>query len=274
MNKYTLTSNTKVVDDVTLYQIQALRDFAYTKAGDLGGYVETESNLDQQGVCWVSGNAYAYGNAHVFGNARVFDNARVYGNAQVFDNACVYGSACVPGNAHILGNARASGSAYAYGNARVYGNAQVSGNAHISGCAQVSGNAQVYDNARVFDQMSIVFGSCNVDLANIRDSIRCQTGLAVVNDVVLCYKRVRKDLSSIYDRNFKYVVGEVAEDAEPEISNASCALGLHFSHATYWDRNVCLQETVLLLCEVHIDDVITCQEGKIRAKKCKVLGAC
>ena len=221
MNKYTLTSNTKVVDDVTLYQIQALRDFAYTKAGDLGGYVETESNLDQQGVCWVSGNAYAYGNAHVFGNARVFDNARVYGNAQV------------------------------------------SGNAHISGCAQVSGNAQVYDNARVFDQMSIVFGSCNVDLANIRDSIRCQTGLAVVNDVVLCYKRVRKDLSSIYDRNFKYVVGEVAEDAEPEISNASCASGLHFSHATYWDRNVCLQETVLLLCEVHIDDVITCQEGNI-----------
>ena len=171
-------------------------------------------------------------------------NAGVSGSACVYDNACVSGGACV------------SGSACVYDNACVYG------------------NVCVYKNACVFDNMHIIFGVCTVDLSNIRDSIRCQTGLAFVNDVVLCYKRVNRDLSSLHDPYFKYVVGEIAEVAEPEISNRSCASGLHFSYATYWDAQVDLSTTVLLACEVHIDDVITCQEGKIRAKKCKVLTIC
>lgn len=36
-----------------LYRIQALRDFADVKAGDLGGFLEFEHLLSQQGTCWV-----------------------------------------------------------------------------------------------------------------------------------------------------------------------------------------------------------------------------
>ena len=51
--------------------------------GELGGYIESEGNLQ------VSGNAWVYGNAQVSGNARVSGNAWVSGNAQVSGNALV-----------------------------------------------------------------------------------------------------------------------------------------------------------------------------------------
>ena len=93
--KYRLTGNHINIGSRILYQIEALKDFGDVKAGDLGGYIESEENLSQYDNAWV------YGDAQVLGNAQVFDNARVYGNACVFDNARVYGNACVFGNAQI-----------------------------------------------------------------------------------------------------------------------------------------------------------------------------
>lgn len=52
----------KTIGSTTLYQIEALKDFSDVKSGDLGGWIEKESNLSQEGNCWVSGNAMVYGN--------------------------------------------------------------------------------------------------------------------------------------------------------------------------------------------------------------------
>ncbi|MFK5215049.1 polymer-forming cytoskeletal protein [Glaesserella parasuis] len=134
----------------TLYRIKALITFGLVGAGQLGGYIETEKNLDHSGNAWVYDNALVYGNARVFGNACVYDNALVYGNARVFGNAWMCGNARVFGNAWMCGNARVFGKAWVYGNARVYGNALVYDNALVYGDAWVYGNAQVYGNARVF----------------------------------------------------------------------------------------------------------------------------
>jgi carbonic anhydrase/acetyltransferase-like protein (isoleucine patch superfamily) len=106
--KYKLTKNKKTIGKITLYQIEALKDFSDIKKGDLGGWIEKESNLSQQGDCWVS------------------CRARVSGNAIVSDNAWVFGNAWV------------SCRAWVSGNARVFGNARVSGNAWVSGCAIIN----------------------------------------------------------------------------------------------------------------------------------------
>ena len=50
-------------------------------AGDVGGYIECEHNLSQNGNAWVFDNALVYGDAWVRGDARVYGNARVYGDA-------------------------------------------------------------------------------------------------------------------------------------------------------------------------------------------------
>ena len=74
---------------VKLFRIRALVEFGDVEAGELGGYVEKESNLGHDDNAWVYGNALVYDNARVYGNARVYDNARVYGNALVYGNAWV-----------------------------------------------------------------------------------------------------------------------------------------------------------------------------------------
>ena len=77
MKKYRLTEETTKVGNRTLYRIQALRDFGNVKEGDIGGYIESEKNLSQDGNAWVSGDARVYGNACVYGNARVYGNADI-----------------------------------------------------------------------------------------------------------------------------------------------------------------------------------------------------
>ena len=148
MKKFELTSETKInIFGKKLFRIKALISFADVEAGETGGWVEKEGNVNQSGDAWVSGNAEVSGNAKVYGNAKVSGDAKVYGNAKVSVNAKVYGNAKVSGNAEVHGNAEVYGNAEVSDNAKVYGNAKVSGNAEVSVNAEVSGDAEVYGNA-------------------------------------------------------------------------------------------------------------------------------
>ena len=55
--KYRLTENVIEYEGRRLFQIQAVKNFQadqwYIQAGELGGYVESERNLSQQGSCWL-----------------------------------------------------------------------------------------------------------------------------------------------------------------------------------------------------------------------------
>ena len=78
MNKYELTDETKVFYGVTLHRIRALTAVGVlAAAGQLGGWVESEKNLEQSGDAWVYGDAWVSGNAWVFGNVRVSGDAWV-----------------------------------------------------------------------------------------------------------------------------------------------------------------------------------------------------
>ena len=117
--KYELTKETKTFADGTvLHRIRALMEPRFgVEAGELGGFVEGENNLSQDGDAWV------------------------YGDACVSGNAWVSGNACVSGYAKVYGNAKVSGDAKVYGDAWVYGNAKVSDYAKVSGNAEVSANS-------------------------------------------------------------------------------------------------------------------------------------
>lgn len=103
--KYKLTKNTKSWCGITLFQIEATVSFGAVAKGELGGWVEKEANLSQDGNAWVYGNAAVYGDARVYGNAQVYGDAWVYGNAVVYGNARVYGNAAVYGNARVSAKA-------------------------------------------------------------------------------------------------------------------------------------------------------------------------
>ena len=121
----------------TLYRIKALKEFGDVKKGELGGYIESKSNLSQRGNCWVFDNAKVYDNARVYDNAEVFEEAKVFGSARIYDNAAIFGRAEVYGNAQIHGNAEVCGYAWIFYNANVYGNALIYGNAEVFGSARI-----------------------------------------------------------------------------------------------------------------------------------------
>lgn len=143
--KYELTSNCRKVAFYILYQIKALKDFADVKKGDLGGWIASEDNLDQEGNAWVYDNACVFNKAKVCQNAVVKDNARVLGDAKLYQEAKVYGKAIVTDNAlitdfaEVFDEARICDTGVVYGYGKVFGNAEISGNAKVFDNAQVSG---------------------------------------------------------------------------------------------------------------------------------------
>ena len=74
-----LKGDTLEVEGETLCRIRATRNFANVRVGDLGGYLESESNLSHRGSAWVFGDAKVSGNAWVFGDAKVSGDAYVTG---------------------------------------------------------------------------------------------------------------------------------------------------------------------------------------------------
>ncbi|NGP58803.1 hypothetical protein FLT15_16530 [Paenibacillus thiaminolyticus] len=106
--KYEFTGEmtTEIAEGAKLHRIRAIRDFGDVKAGDLGGWIESEYNLNHEGKCWVYDESAIFGRGQVCGNAKVknesmvYDNTRVDGGA-VIDNSEVFGSAQVSGFAQV-----------------------------------------------------------------------------------------------------------------------------------------------------------------------------
>ena len=94
MKKFELTSEFVTnISGTKLFRIKALVEFGDVEAGELGGYIEKEENLDHDGDAWVCGNAQVSGDAWVCSNAWVSGNAQVSGDAWVCGNAQVSGDA-------------------------------------------------------------------------------------------------------------------------------------------------------------------------------------
>ena len=106
---------------------------------------------------------------------------------------------------------------------------------------------------------------------NILQSIESQTNLVSVGGYLICFKHVNSDLSSLHDSKFKYVVGAEAVALTPVEDDSSCASGLHVSNANYWNG---MGGTNSIMCRVHLDDIITVQQGKVRCRKLFVVGVC
>ena len=60
-----------------LFRIKAKINIGTVETGELGGYIEKEENLSENGNAWVYDDARVYGNAEVSGDAEVSGNAWV-----------------------------------------------------------------------------------------------------------------------------------------------------------------------------------------------------
>ena len=130
-----------------LHRIQALIDVnEKVPEGTLGGFVENENNLSQEGTCWIYDDAICCENGEVKEEAALYDGSLVRGYAVVTGDATFYDRAVAKRDCYICGgeikeNAIISGKAFIDtvgvnapvigGESHVYG--EVRGNIYIKG---------------------------------------------------------------------------------------------------------------------------------------------
>lgn len=125
-------------------RIRALRDInnpgmPLIRAGDLGGFVESEANLSHDGECWVAEDAV------VVSKAKVSDNALVTGEAYVGGGATVKGSAIVSGRACVIHKAVVEDRALVTDETNVLIFSCIKGDARVEGEAIISDRATLTD---------------------------------------------------------------------------------------------------------------------------------
>ena len=160
--KYKISTKMKRFEGQNVFQIVALTNFGNVKKGEKGGWIAKESNLSQEGDCWV------YPNGIVAQDAVVRDDAIVY-NGFISESAIVDKDAVigwryaserdmprVAGNAHITDFGKVRNHAY------VGGFAVVKDAANISDYAIVRDHASIEDDASVFHN-AIVFGNAIIE---------------------------------------------------------------------------------------------------------------
>lgn len=143
MKKYELTSEIKNHIGHKLHRIKALKDFGYVKAGELGGWVESEKNLSQNETAWI------FDEAKVYGNAKIYDCAEVHDNVLIYDDAEVFGHAKISDNAEVFHNAKICDRARVHGYVNVYNDAQIYDEADVCGCVRINGNTVVHEQAKI-----------------------------------------------------------------------------------------------------------------------------
>lgn len=157
--KYELTAETKIIENVKLHRIRALRNFRDVEIGDLGGWIEKEENLSHDGDSWVYDDAMVYNNAQVCDDACICEYARVYGNAGVFDYSKVYDHARMYDYSIACENSQIYDCAHVYENAHISGWTQIKGNnVRVHGIANICAEIEIFENANISsDEDYIVF---------------------------------------------------------------------------------------------------------------------
>ena len=142
--KYELTDETMIWHgEKTLHRIKALKDFGNVKKGDIGGYVENESNLWQIGECWI------YDDAKVMDRAAVRDNAKIRGKSSIENDAKIYDDADIDGDVLVCENTLVGNSVQLKGTVTVEGLVEIRNNAKVSGDVLINGNACISGEAYI-----------------------------------------------------------------------------------------------------------------------------
>lgn len=186
--KYKLTEGTFTLENgKVLHRIQALKDFADVKAGDLGGWIESEFNLSQKGNCWVYGEAQVFECARVLSDARVEYYSKVFGNATIIGNAIIRDYAEVYGHTVVADYARVVGSSRIFDSAHILGNALIAGAARVYGWVIVKGNAYINEYARIHEYATVEGDSCISENVEVKGSITVNGSAELYRDAIVSF---------------------------------------------------------------------------------------
>lgn len=232
MKKYRLSDETRPYSwqngetkvTVTLRQIVAERDFGDVKAGCKGGWIDDESALSHDGLCWIYDE-----NSVVFEKAHICDNARLTQPCVISHGALISGESWVDG-AHVSHGARLNGNVTVQ-------HSQIRGECHLSGHARILHEStviaaqgltpdreqilRIYDNATVSQSRVIhqaqIYGNALVSYAFIEHRAEIFDSAVIegneINNVWVC------DCAKVYGQ--ARLTAGLEEDAIPTLRYSS-----------------------------------------------------
>jgi len=186
------TSNTKYeITDIAhekypfLHRIRALRDVGeQVKAGDLGGFVESESNLS-----FEAGD-----------EAWIFDDAICAGDGYVDKGSCLWERAVVCGSAYVSYGTEMSGDSRAEDDAYIRG-------ARLSRYARASANSMILRSPTT-KVSPILSGNCAV-YGKVMGDVMLAGSVVVISDETISNDSL--DTLSIDDRG-RYIIRDPSRD--------------------------------------------------------------
>lgn len=196
-----------------LCRIRALIEIPryHVKIGEIGGYVESELNLEHDGDCWIFDDACAIEKANVHGNAGLFNHSVAKGSSGVGGNVRLFHWAEIRDYARASMNATLSDYACVSDSARIYGDAEIEKQAHLTGCASMSGHSVLSGSATLRGNISLCEWEHIADRAIVeKDSDYCLIRLERHYDTITLYASRNTDNTRIcrvgwrrYDASFE-----------------------------------------------------------------------
>lgn len=187
--KYEFTNNKKLMFEQTLIQIQATKDFTRAdgfkvKKGDLGGFIQSEQNLSQDGLCWLDETSCALHSARILDDALAL-NGSILRDSSVLCEKTTLKDSTICGKASISGESQIKSSSIAdeaiIQDRCLICDSFVGDNAIISGEAKIY-HSNVIDNAQIKDKAQLLEGITVMDNAIVcGDAILCSDIVAMEN---------------------------------------------------------------------------------------------
>jgi carbonic anhydrase/acetyltransferase-like protein (isoleucine patch superfamily) len=219
--KYELSNDSKLVyvnlnGNVTLHRIRALRSFDVeikscdskgtlvfpVKKGELGGWVQSEENLSQEGMCWIARDAMAFEHSSVTESAYMTDSAAIRGHAIISGNAVMSNNSSVSGHAHLSGHAVMHNNSVLVDNAVVDGdvcmddNSHVYGHAHVSDMVWMTDESSIFGNAHVYERVWLYGRSRIYGHADVSGNILLDGNVNIYDDAIVNIYGLSNDLTA------------------------------------------------------------------------------
>ena len=185
---------------VIVHRIKALKDIGESvEAGDIGGFVENESNLDIYDDSWVYDSAIVCSDA-VIEDSEVREYAFISDHVMITEKSKISGRAVISGNAHIS-------NSVVDDDAHITDFVVVSKDSHVNEGADLRGNVRmvgsvatgvcklvenvVLHNSHVLEKASLG-GSCKIVESTVKDSAYVTGSATVISSVI-------KDIAEVKD---------------------------------------------------------------------------
>lgn len=195
-----ITHSTPLESPVLLFRIRALKDFKDVARGDFGGFIENESNLSQEGNCWI------------YNDAKVYDGALVKDNASIKDLAQVCGSGTIVSTKSDIA-----------GTAIITMGSEVTSNSNVLGCAKIL-------SSKILDS-SYVWGSAIIENSIIKKESKVRGSAAILDSTVIksCLSGDMALINGIVTPNKKAIHLEDSYNLESKITFYASKQGEAFS---------------------------------------------